>query len=767
MSQQSPGISRAATIRTPLRFRRKDILLRRHWLRFVARAVGQATLAGGLALIGSVLSAQAQNPAALEYSPARLIPADNLLLFAEFDGLDAHAEPWHKTAAYRILTETSTGAMLEDLFVQAVPRSPQLPLAAADLLKAVKHLSQAGFTMGHTLATEAGQPRFVTVIAIRQAFSNQEVRPIFARLLQSLPKEGTKPQVVSKAGLKIVTGQVRDRQFFWWVEGTKKEDLILVLGSPGADDVVLEVLNGQRPSVLTHPARTELLQAQAGFDRTGFAFLDAAVGMARQPDANPSQFFRAIKIDRIDFQGGFQDDALMSMTRLHSTAVPPAAGPTPGGFDKSTIPGVPAGVLGLMVMAFDLNDLANELRTSQTTSRAYTEWVANLKEKSKIDFEESVVKQLGPKITTYIAPNKATSSTASALPNALGLLASMGVGGGDTVPKLAILIDVANAAKFGQTVDELMSYVNKELKTAFAPPARPEGEAGQPPPGRGRGRGPAVPAPEFRVMSGETKSYVFTVPPQLSNAFPPSFRPTIRVGARQVALAVSADVARQALEAKGTYTPPAEIAAAFAQLPAQLNWLLVVDPRESTPEILASLPARLQAGINTMTTPATADPAAAAPTPGSGSPSSGPGGPARLRNSPLVSGMETASPNGAPGTMPPSGPGSSPVSTAPGPLILKVDADKLPAADAIRKLLFPAIYTLDQQGNMIRFTSRAAFPPIPDPSVVGLIGRAYRMRQLPGGGAGMLGAKPSGGGNPSQPGRNSNPNGAPGITPDR
>ena len=701
--------------------------MRRHWLHFVGRAVGQAALVGWLGLTGSVLSVQAQEPAGLEYSPANLIPADNLLFHAEFDGLDAHAAAWRKTAAYRVLTETSTGAMLEDLFAQAIPRSPRLQVPAADLLKVGKHLAQAGFTAGQTVSTDADKPRFVNIFVFRQAFSNKDVRPIFARLLQGMPKGGTNPRVVTKAGLKIVTGQTGDSQFFWWVEGTKKEDLILVTGSPGADDAVLDVLAGKSPSVRTHPIRTALAETKAGFERTGLAFLDVTVGMAIAPDDKSSQFFRSIKIDRIDFQSGFQDDALMTTTRLHSTAGPSATGPVPGGFDKATIPGVPSGVLGLMVMAFDPKSLPAEIHSNPALGPKYDEWAANLKEKSKVDFEADIVNQLGPKITTYIAPSKATTSASPALPNALGLLSSMGVGGGDAIPKLAILIDVANAAKFGQTVDELMSYVNKELRTAFAPPPPgPEGEAGQPPTGRGRGRGLAGPAPEFRVMSGETKSYVFTVPPQLSSSFPPGFRPTIRVGPKQVAVAVSADVARQALESKGAYTPPDEIAAAFAQLPKRLNWLLVVDPRDSTPEILAGFPAKLQAGINTMTTPATAPAPGAAATPGT------------------------------PAT--------------PGHLVLQVDPDKLPSADAIRKLLFPAIYTVDQEKNMIRFTTRAAFPPIPDPSIVGLIGRASqtRMRQIAGG-AGMPPMKPVNGANPlaPAPGPGSPPPGGPGARPDR
>ena len=49
---------------------------------------------------------------------ARYFPRQDLVVYLEFDGLDGHREAWKKTAAYRLLTETTTGAMYE----AAVPR---------------------------------------------------------------------------------------------------------------------------------------------------------------------------------------------------------------------------------------------------------------------------------------------------------------------------------------------------------------------------------------------------------------------------------------------------------------------------------------------------------------------------------------------------------------------------------------------------------------------------------------------------------------------
>ena len=51
-------------------------------------------------------------------SLARFIPADGLAALVEHDGLAGHAEAWRASAAYKMLNETSLGAMVEDIAVQ-------------------------------------------------------------------------------------------------------------------------------------------------------------------------------------------------------------------------------------------------------------------------------------------------------------------------------------------------------------------------------------------------------------------------------------------------------------------------------------------------------------------------------------------------------------------------------------------------------------------------------------------------------------------------
>src|SRR5436305_1340662 len=64
---------------------------------------------------GLAAASAAQGPSKPAGPPplARYFPRQDLVVYAEFDGLDAHRDAWKQTATYRVLTETTTGAMLE------------------------------------------------------------------------------------------------------------------------------------------------------------------------------------------------------------------------------------------------------------------------------------------------------------------------------------------------------------------------------------------------------------------------------------------------------------------------------------------------------------------------------------------------------------------------------------------------------------------------------------------------------------------------------
>ncbi len=694
---------------------RKDRTLRRNWLRFSWNALAPSTLLASF-FLGAAGSSQAQAPLPAGESPARFVPNENLAAFAEFDGLDAHSEAWRKTIAYRLLNETTTGSMLEDLFSQVYSRYGLKDLPAPEALLLLKHCAKSGFVVGTNVWKPEGSPqKGVTVFVIRDAFSNKEVRPIFARLLVGLPAKGTKAQTITKAGHKWVTGKRTGGEVYaWWVEETKKKDLIVATGSEGMEELVLQTLDAKKPSALANSYRGELAKPKEGFERTGFFLLDSTVFRELDPTVGLPLLFERMKISKLDFSGGFQGDALATVSRVHPKALEADGGKSAASsFEKASIPGIPSGVLAFTVLALDLKAMPAQVHKIKALGDQYDAMAATLKQKTKLRFEEDVLGQLGPKIAAYVVPSKTASPPASVLPNALSLLTKVGASGADAIPRVALLIDVVNPSAFGKTLDEIMAYVNRQVRASYAAKGGPANESG--PDRGGRGRGPSgPPSPEFRLMSGEVKSYVFIVPPELSGTIPASFRPTIRVGPKQVAIALSAEAARQALEAKAPYAPPSEIASAFGRLPSKLNWLLVADPRDSTPEILASLPAKLQAGINTMIPPSEAPPA------GGASPSAAPAPGASRSGRKTLMTPEMTTPSPAPEAAAP-----TPKS---GSLVLQVDPSKLPSADDTRKLLFPSIYTVDHDGDILRFSTREAFPPIPDPSILGVIVRSYRAR---------------------------------------
>ena len=96
------------------------------------------------------------------------------------------AQDWEKTAAYRLLTETTTGAMLE----QSAARLLDLVLSGRtgalvggrDLVALGKHVLRFGCAVGINHAGGAGPPRCVAVV-IRGAASGK-ARSIVDRLLR-------------------------------------------------------------------------------------------------------------------------------------------------------------------------------------------------------------------------------------------------------------------------------------------------------------------------------------------------------------------------------------------------------------------------------------------------------------------------------------------------------------------------------------------------------------------------------------------------------
>ncbi len=235
----------------------------------------------GLALVlglGSLPEARGQEIPYDNSSPARFIPRDNVIFYLEYRGLDSQAESWKKTAAYKILNETPAGSMLEDVATQLLEKQAAKaggnPRQRAEQVVAlIKHMARAGFVWAMLSSPNKStvQP---SVLVIRDAYKDKAIRAIMAENLRGLNAPNTQPQSVLRAGHKVVTGvDTGGNGFTWWVDDSKKEDIIRVIGKAEEADAILETVDGKRPSMREHPRRAELLKPDGKFVPTGLALV--------------------------------------------------------------------------------------------------------------------------------------------------------------------------------------------------------------------------------------------------------------------------------------------------------------------------------------------------------------------------------------------------------------------------------------------------------------------------------------------------------------
>ncbi|MGO8900152.1 MAG: hypothetical protein ACLQU5_17620, partial [Isosphaeraceae bacterium] len=247
-----------------------------------------------------------------------------------------------------------------------------------------------------------------------------------------------------------------------------------------------------------------------------------------------------------------------------------------------------------------------------------------------------------------------------------------------------------------------------------------------------------TPAPEFRLMPGNVKIYMLSVPTDSPlKILPPGVRPTIRMEGNHIALSSTSEAARAALDTvnKKGWKPGPDVAQALSHLPPGPIFLAVGDPRETVPSLLASLPGTLQAQINSaIARSAGGSPGTRPRGMGPGQPGAGPGfGPGRSApgsggpGGPMGS-MSFSRPgmsgrpgfpgwSGAPGWSGPPGAPAPNTSAAEGGsqdamIQLKVDPAKLPKAEQLKALMFPATMAVVVDDTSIRLVSRESFPNV-------------------------------------------------------
>ncbi len=713
-------------------------------------AVGLALMAGLMS--AAVASAQTAAPAAAAAAagPAAplsaYVPGEQVSLYWEFQGTEAHAAAWQKTSAYKILNETPTGAMLEDvvgqLLSQTTVKTSKLRISGAEAVTLGKHLLKHGFLV----AGFGAQDSFVVVM--RGVIKNKDTKAVAARLVSSRLDPKVKPKITDVDGHKIVLQKLDDGTFSaYWVDDARKEDLIYIpscqteSGVTMAASQVFATLDGKTPNATNNPARQALLKEEDGFVPVGITFFDlnsvrklpAAAALANVP-----RQLGVANVKKIDMRLGFQDKELVTITRVD--APKPREGllalvdqPT---FEKSNLPPIPEGVTGFSVVAFDPKRLFDQLTTlakamSPQAGEQIDAVAAQVKAKTRLRLKEDILGHFGPKMAIYVAPSKSASDAKPGF----GPLAMLT--GGAEIPRLTLVIDIDDAAAFGRVLDELMIQLNQTLRAAIPAPAVAAAEGDEPRAKSAKNAGAGV---EFKMVPGPTKVYMLSYPSTMSGFLPSHVKPTIRVGPKHVVISVSPDSARAALEVKGGGAATTTYAATLQPAPAGLIFANVSDTSETLPKALASFPGALQAKLNAANAP---PPAMAANTPGApgsngpGSSSPNPSYPpgtfpnssgagqdstSRPQSNSLVPGSSSSSSSGGSSSSGSSSSGSSssgqPGSGQPGSsagesgIVFHIDAAKLPTAAAIKPFLSPSLTTVSVDDQGVKMISRSSFPDL-------------------------------------------------------
>lgn len=672
-------------------------------------------------------------PPAADAPLARYVPkTDQLVALIEFAGTDAQAEAWKATAAYKILNDTPTGAMFEDLLTQLVDQiggqATDRTMTGADAVEMLKFLVRSGFLIA--LSGDTAKPNDEHLVMVFRSAAKKENRPVTAKLLGGLMGPNPKTQKVVK-GSRTIVEVVRPlgEKSVWW---TEQDDLVF-LARGGDLDAVLATLDGQAPNAADNPNRKALFDADGTFRPLGGLFIDFDQ-IERNPQAAAQ--LAPLGLSRFDFRWGFDGPALVSVTRL----VAPA--PRQGGlalldqptFDHRSLPPVPAGADSFTALSLDLGMIYDQIAKLGRSSPQGTERIEAMekavKDRTRRSLRDDYLGAIGPKMAFFRMPSKGGAAPGG---NPLA-----GMGAGFQVPKAALIAEVREPEKFTRALDDLIILANRQLEAQLGGAAA----GAEQPKAKGStrkaagGSGSSTPsAPKFQMTSpgtgGTSKTYVLKLPAQFQAMTNLSL--TVSLGKKHLVIASAGDTAREALalegKTDGRWAPSGDLAASLGRLPeGRLIMLQVSDPRETLPQGLANLPTIATAISTAMAQAAKGQgmpgipglppglPGAAGPgdEPGdAGGRPAAPGGGSNVNRRKL--GLAGGPPAGGAGPPPNAGPGSAAPGAAP-TFELKLDPAKAPAADQIRPLLFPGSTALavDQEG--VRLITRSSFPNVMSPS---------------------------------------------------
>jgi len=630
------------------------------------RVVVVVGLVGG---IGSIAAAPALGQkaagAAGPVPLARYFPRQDLVVYAEFDGLDAHRDAWTKTAAYRLLNETTTGAMYEQSISRILDlilaRQPDVPVNGRELEALGMHLLRSGFAVGINRAGGSGPPRCFALVI--RAAARGETRAILDRILRAGAPPRARVEQADRPGgrkMQVLSGSAAG-SLAWWAEG---DDLVVSLVSPSGPDAIIAAVEGREPSAVEHPNRVALLRGDdaPGFVPVGLAFFDMAA-LPSLPREAVGLGLDAIK--RFDYRWGFHDQALESIVGV---VVPSPRRGIPALFDQPVfdardLPPLPGGLAGFTTISLDparLWDVVSTAMKPQAAPPGRAELAGpdqiekTVRHLTGLRLREDILVHLGSRFTFYNVPTKVNAPSHILEGLAQGVL---------RVPKIALLIDVKDREAMARALERLVESANRSLRTLPGQPGR-------------------ISVGEIQRLKSQDAGYVLSLNgPEVAMAT--RIRPTFLLGRKTLVIASSPVMAIQARDRNEGSLPgglPADdpLTRSLESLPSGLTLLSVDDTRQSIlPELVAGLPGLVESLIKGQL----------------------------LRGLPFRRPVDPFQLDEPDGEVRPGEPKVPKRAAA-------IDPELIPDPDALRPFLFPSVHALVVTDQGIRFVSREAIPTI-------------------------------------------------------
>ena len=513
--------------------------------------------------------ASAQNPEAEVL--AHYLPAEGLAGLFEHRGLDAQPDAWKGTAAYKMLNETSLGAMLEDIATQVADRAlqaaPGVPISGKETVALLIHLARKGFAVGFLVNPQPPQPRAVVVV-IRDAAKND----VFKQVIGRIPplNEPAARRVEQPGGRTVWVSDAPPIR--WWYE---KDDFVASIApNNAATDPVADVLDGKAPSALKHPAYVELSKPIPGQVPVGMFFVDLATMVDRSvmpPLGGRAAELGLDSIKRVESRWGIQDKGLVIAVAVQAPR--PRRGIL-ALFDQPPMgPGTtvvaPQGVTSFALLSVDPIRFGDAVvailkQNDPDTAASIGRFAKKFQDRTGLNLRDDLLGKLGPRMAV-MSPGGEGGSIFGMWFNP---------------PEVGLVAEVKDARRFVTDLDRLMTAANRELKAAGA----------LVPPQPGVPSQPGTEFAEFRRLKAPELGYILTIPPSVLPT-PAGLRPTLMVDVERgkIALATTLPTARRLLPAlawNGAGVEPGK----------GRDTVLFVqsDPSGSLPELLANLPSVAQ-----------------------------------------------------------------------------------------------------------------------------------------------------------------------------